>query len=119
MAFEAFKKLVRGLTRTREGIGESLRSAFGEAVVDEAALDDLEASLLASDVGPALAGEVLEQVRREARAGTLDGPGLRAALRRALKDAVGTSTPSTADIAPLRVVFIVGVNGGGKTTTIG
>ena len=47
MAFDAFKKLVRGLTRTREGIGATLRSAFGAGVVDEAALDALEASLLA------------------------------------------------------------------------
>jgi fused signal recognition particle receptor len=119
MAFEAFKKLARGLARTREGIGETLRSAFGAAVVDEAALDDLEASLLASDVGPALAGEVLGNVRKQARAGTLDGAGLRETLRSTLKEAIGAAAPAPAAIAPPRVVFIVGVNGGGKTTTIG
>jgi fused signal recognition particle receptor len=119
MAFEGFKKLVRGLTRTREGIGETLRSAFGAAVVDEAALDDLEASLLASDVGPVLAGEVLSNVRKQARAGMLDGAGLREALRKLLKEAIGAAAPASTGVVPPRIVFIVGVNGGGKTTTIG
>jgi fused signal recognition particle receptor len=119
MAFEAFKKLVRGLTRTREGIGETLRSALGAAVVDEAALDDLEASLLASDVGPALTGDILGQVRKQARGGVLDGAGLRAALRSTLKDAIGAPAPPSSEVTAPRVVFIVGVNGGGKTTTIG
>jgi fused signal recognition particle receptor len=119
VAFDAFKKLVRGLTRTREGIGATLRSAFGAGVVDESALDALEAGLLASDVGPALTDEVLAGVRKLARAGSLDGAGLREALRSALRTALtGAPAPDTPSVPP-RVVFIVGVNGGGKTTTIG
>jgi len=119
MAFDAFTKLVRGLTRTREGIGATLRSAFGAGVVDEATLDDLEASLLASDVGPGLTDEVLAGVRKQARAGTLDGAALREALRGALRAALaGAPAPEPPSVPP-RVVFIVGVNGGGKTTTIG
>src|SRR5678815_1273936 len=73
VAFATFKKLVRGLTRTREGIATSLRSAFASHAVDEAALDDLETSLLAADLGPALTEEVLGGVRKRAREGTLDG----------------------------------------------
>jgi fused signal recognition particle receptor len=119
MAFDAFKKLVRGLTRTREGISSTLRSAFGANVVDEAALDELESSLLASDVGPALTDEVLRGVRQQARAGTLDGKGLRAAMRGALRAALEGGLATEAPGVPPRVVFIVGVNGGGKTTTIG
>jgi len=119
MAFDAFKKLVRGLARTREGIGATLRTAFGAGVVDEAALDALEASLLASDVGPALTDEVLSGVRKQARAGTLDGEGLREAMRTALRAALAGAQDVAAPSAPPRVVFIVGVNGGGKTTTIG
>src|SRR5260221_8260262 len=119
MAFDAFKRLVRGLARTREGIGSTLRSAFGAAVVDEATLDELESSLLASDVGPALTDEVLDRVRQQARAGTLDGSALRAAMRGALRAALDGPSTQDAPSAPPRVVFIVGVNGGGKTTTIG
>jgi fused signal recognition particle receptor len=119
MAFDAFKKLVRGLARTREGIAASLRTAFSSHVVDEATLEDLETSLLSADIGPALTQEIVEGVRRQARAGTLDGSGLRAALRAALHAALAGDGTAPAPVAPPRVVFIVGVNGGGKTTTIG
>ena len=119
MAFAGFKKLFSGLTRTRESITSTLREAFGAAKVDEATLDELELSLLAADLGPSLTGDVLETVRGEARSGTLDGPGLRAALRRALRDALAGDGETAVAGPPPRVVFIVGVNGGGKTTTIG
>jgi len=119
MAFETFKKLVRGLARTREGIASSLRSAFSAHTVDEATLDELETSLLAADLGPALTEEVLVGVRKQARAGALDGKGLRDALRLALREAYGDAAAAEAPLAPPRVVFVVGVNGGGKTTTIG
>src|SRR5258705_6892992 len=119
MAFATFKKLVRGLTRTREGIASSLRTAFSAHVVDEATLDELETSLLTADVGPALTEEVLAGVRKQARAGTLDGAGLREALRFALRAALGGAATTEEPPASPRVVFVVGVNGGGKTTTIG
>jgi len=119
MAFDAFKKLVRGLARTREGLASTLRSAFLAHAVDEATLDELETSLLASDLGPAMTEEVLGGVRKQARAGALDGPGLRDAMRLALGAALGGASAARAPVAPPRVVFIVGVNGGGKTTTIG
>jgi fused signal recognition particle receptor len=119
MAFDAFKKLVRGLTRTREGIASSLRSAFTSHAVDEAVLEELESGLLAADVGPALTADVLDGVRRQARAGALDATGLREALRSALAGALGDGAAAIGPAAPPRVVFVVGVNGGGKTTTIG
>jgi fused signal recognition particle receptor len=119
VAFATIKKLVRGLARTREGIAASLRSAFSTHVVDEATLDDLETSLLAADLGPALTEEVLVTVRTRAREGALDGAGLRDALRQALRDALGDAPAAQEPLAPPRVVFVVGVNGGGKTTTIG
>ena len=86
---------------------------------DEATLEHLETSLLSSDIGPALTQEIVEGVRRQARAGTLDGSGLREALRAALGAALQGSTSAESPANPPRVVFIVGVNGGGKTTTIG
>ncbi len=119
MAFDALKRLVRGLARTREGIAETLRAAVGGKPVDEAALDDLETGLLAADLGPQLAGEVVETVRRRARAEGLDGALLRDAVRQALRSAFPDAPPAAPLPAPPRVVFVVGVNGGGKTTTIG
>jgi fused signal recognition particle receptor len=119
VAFDAFKKLVRGLTRTREGIASSLKTAFAAHVVDETTLDQLETSLLASDLGPSLTEEVLEEVRSRARAGALDGAGLREAMRAALRRALDGAPAADAPVAPPRVIFVVGVNGTGKTTTIG
>jgi len=87
--------------------------------VDEATLDELETSLLSADIGPALTHEIVEGVRRQARAGTLDGSGLREALRAALGAALQGAGPVESAVTQPRVVFIVGVNGGGKTTTIG
>ncbi len=119
MALDAFRRLVRGLSRTRAGISQTLRLAIGARVVDEATVDELESSLLASDIGPALTEEVLDGVRRQARAGSLDGPGLREALRIRLRAVFDGATIPAVPAPPPRVVFIVGVNGGGKTTTLG
>jgi fused signal recognition particle receptor len=119
MVFAALKKLVSGLAKTRAGIASGLRAALSAGRVDEATLDELETSLLAADLGPSLTGEVIDTVRREARAGALDGAGLAAALRRVLKASLTDGATAPAPGAKPRVVFIVGVNGGGKTTTIG
>ena len=120
MAFNPFKKLVRGLSRTREGISNALRSVAGGRPVDEAAIDDLEASLLAADLGPALTAEVVDAVRERARQESLDGDGMRATVKESLRSALSV-TPEVSETAPSapRVVFVVGVNGGGKTTTVG
>jgi fused signal recognition particle receptor len=119
MVFSALKKLVSGLARTREGIASTMRSAFAAQVVDEATLDELEASLLAADLGPALTEEVVGGVRKKARTEAIDGAGLRATLREALRVALGDGAPPDIPHVAPRVVFVVGVNGGGKTTTIG
>ncbi len=120
MSLNPFRKLARGLSRTREGIASALRSAVGSQAVDEDTLEDLETGLLAADLGPTLTSEVVESVRRRARKEGLDGAALRGAVREALLEAVPLPAEVTtgAEARP-RVVFVVGVNGGGKTTTVG
>ena len=120
MALGILKKLARGLSRTRENLAASLQSVGGGAELDEDALEDLEASLLAADLGPELTGEVMRRVRDEApRRGGADA-GLVGPVREALRAAFpnGRQEPRRAVSAP-HVVFVVGVNGGGKTTTVG
>jgi fused signal recognition particle receptor len=120
VAFASFRKLVSGLTKTREGIAASLRGVFASTKIDEASLEDMEASLLAADVGPQLTAEILDEVRAAARGTTLDGPALAAALRTKLVAALGEApSPAPPPEGQPRVVFVVGVNGGGKTTTVG
>lgn len=119
MAFSVVRKLFRGLSRTRENIAGTLRSVVGRAQVDEEALEDLEASLLAADLGPELTGEVLGAVRRRAQQNGTDAGGLRLAVHEALRAAFPDEPlPAQARHSP-HVVFVVGVNGGGKTTTAG
>ena len=120
MSFNPFRKLARGLSRTREGIASALRTVSGAKPVDEETLDDLEAGLLAADLGPAMTSEVVESVRLRARKEGLDGAALRGAVREALLQVVPVPDPATHESgARPRVVFVVGVNGGGKTTTVG
>jgi len=124
VAFGArFKKLFQGLTRTRENLSETMRTLVGGGhEVDESVLEDLEVALLAADLGPALTSEIVETIRGRARAERMDEVGLRAALRELLRATLTQATvPSDASGGPSRprVVFVVGVNGGGKTTTVG
>ena len=107
-------KLRQGLARTRAGLAASLQSAVRRGVVDEAVLEDLETALLAADLGPELASEVLVSVRSR---GAADGDAL-GAVRRVLREALPTP-PAGAPRTRPHVVFVVGVNGGGKTTTVG
>jgi fused signal recognition particle receptor len=120
MAFASLKKLFQGLSRTREGLSEALQSLVGAHPVDEDALDDLEASLLAADLGPSLAAEVVDSVRARVRAEGLDSSQLREAVREALRRALPpVPVPVEAPQGGPRVVLVIGVNGGGKTTTVG
>lgn len=121
MAFGGrIKKLFRGLSRTRENLADSMKTFVGAVeTVDENVLDDLEAALLTADLGPALASEVVEALRDRARRESMDRGALDAALRELLRGNLddGAASPGPAD-GP-RVTFVVGVNGGGKTTTVG
>ena len=122
MALGGIKKLFRGLTRTRESLTTSLKSLVGTQPVDEDTLEDLEVDLLTADLGPALTREVMDALRQRAKKGGLTTGDLRPALRELLLAGLNHGQPGSAsDRAAGRphVVFVVGVNGSGKTTTIG
>jgi len=112
-----FSKLARGLARTRENLAASIRGVLGGGVLDEARVEDLEATLLAADLGPTLTDELIEAVRKGARGS--DGEEVRESMRRTLREALPDVDPATGTEQRPRVVFVVGVNGGGKTTTVG
>jgi fused signal recognition particle receptor len=112
MALGVFQRLIDGLGRTRENLAATLKRVVAAPRLDEASLDELEASLLAADLGPSLTAEVIDAVRGHS------GPDLRAAVRHALREALPREPPACERGRP-HVVFVVGVNGGGKTTTAG
>jgi fused signal recognition particle receptor len=119
MALSGLKKLFSGLARTREGLVETLQALVGERPVDEAALEELEAALLAADLGPSLTAEVLDRVRARARREGLDASALREAVASALREALPEEPAAAPSSETPHVVLVVGVNGGGKTTTVG
>jgi len=115
-----FQDLFRGLRRTRENLSDAIQELGGRREVDESTLDDLEAALLTADLGPGLASTAIDEVRARARRGDLPEDGLAGALRHCLVTMLGGSDPEPAARADRpHVVFVVGVNGGGKTTTVG
>ncbi len=117
MALGSLSKLARGLARTRKSLADSIRGVLGSGKLDDERLDELEATLLAADLGPSLTGELLEELRSTARGAEVEG--VQQAMRRVLRAALPDPAPiETVDTLP-RVTFVVGVNGGGKTTTVG
>ena len=116
MAFRSLSKLARGLSRTRENLASTFRNVLGAEKIDEETLEDLEAALLAADLGPALTEEVLEAARKSARGGA---EGLRKAVETVLMGALADGTAELPARGNPHVIFVVGVNGGGKTTTVG
>jgi fused signal recognition particle receptor len=117
--FASLSKLVRGLARTRESLVARLRGVATDTRSAQT-LEELEATLLAADLGPTLAGEIVERLRRQS-----PGAGeLSSALRQVLRESCAAGTARGAAASPPapvrpRVVLIVGVNGSGKTTTVG
>ncbi|MEM7247944.1 MAG: signal recognition particle-docking protein FtsY [Acidobacteriota bacterium] len=109
-----FGRLKRGLSKTRQALTGSLGDWLGGK---QAALDDLEDALLMSDVGLATCERLVKDLK-DAR--VKDADGLRDRLRKNLLDSL--KKPDRPENHPSdgpRVIVFVGVNGTGKTTTIG
>jgi fused signal recognition particle receptor len=109
-------QLEQGLERSRTGFGGRIRRAIG--LGGDAAWDDIEETLIAGDVGAGLAMEVVARARR--RHGDDPATAVRAELAALLaaRDAGHWEPARPPDGGPA-VVLVVGVNGTGKTTTIG
>ena len=117
------EKMKEAVTRTRENLGERIDEVMAfTKEIDRGTLDDLEAILISADLGATTTHEILDKLREKADRKQIKDA---AELKRLIQDQIReilNSTPSRA-ATPLRgdpeVVMIVGVNGTGKTTTIG
>ena len=118
----------RAVSATRESLSERLDTVFqGLKQIDENLLDELEEALIAADIGVATTQHILETVRRGvARKQINDLDALKQAiksellkiLRKSEAQGVASETSVPENVTPY-VMMIVGVNGVGKTTTIG
>jgi len=112
------------LGRSRAALSRGMSGLLTRGADDDEAWEELEEALLAADVGVATSTELVERLRARARAERASGPALRELLRAELLDAVGTGDRSLAlDLLEEHqrpgIVLVVGVNGTGKTTTVG
>ena len=111
----------QAVSRTRESLSERIDDivSFGKEI-DRATLDDLEATLIAADLGTATTHEVLEKLRDQAdRRQIADVPELKRLLQQELLAILTAAERPPKTVEPPEVLLVVGVNGTGKTTTIG
>jgi fused signal recognition particle receptor len=111
----------KGLQRTRERMDDGLDAllAVGRPV-DDSLLDELEEMLIVSDLGAEAAAEFVTRVRDEAKRGrAVSGQDVRALLRRFLEEALADAAAPLHLEAHPSVIFMLGVNGAGKTTSTG
>jgi len=117
-----FARLRGGLSRTREQLGGRLAGLFGSArPLDEAFYQALETALITADVGVAASAHLLAALRSRARReGIADAARLKEALQAVLQELLApVAVPLEVDAHRPFVILLAGVNGGGKTTSIG
>jgi fused signal recognition particle receptor len=114
-------RLRGGLVRTREVLETPIEDLVrGRRPLDAAALEAIEEALLAADLGVPAVAEAMEALRVHSGRLAAGGlPAMRELLRDEIRRSLGSGVPPAVFAAKPWVVFVVGVNGVGKTTTIG
>ncbi|ROS54801.1 signal recognition particle-docking protein FtsY [Frigoribacterium sp. PhB24] len=98
----------------------ALRGMFAKKTIDETTWDDLEAALIGADFGPDVTEQIIDDLQAKVqRYSTTDPADLKRMLRETLEERLSTLDSTLKLSARPAVVLMVGVNGVGKTTTIG
>ena len=118
MAF--LDKLKAGLSKTKNAIFGQIDEVLKAFVkVDEELLEELEELLICSDVGVGATEEIIEELREQIKDGRLkEKDQVIDALKGILENMIGEGEPLVLDTTP-SVILVIGVNGAGKTTSIG
>lgn len=116
-----FDKLKVGLEKTRKGLTEKIEQLIvGYADIDDEFLDDLEAILLTADVGVKTTAQLLSDVRAGIKNKQIQSPEeLKPFLQEKISAILMNGETAEPEVQPPMVIMVVGVNGVGKTTTIG
>jgi fused signal recognition particle receptor len=117
-----FDRLKSGLAKTRKLLLTDVDDILlGSKEIDPALFDELEEALIAADVGPAFTGELIESLKERVKRKELGSPEV---LKKVLRDTMReillrNEAPMQIPPDGIYVIMVVGVNGTGKTTTIG
>jgi fused signal recognition particle receptor len=109
------------LTKSMSRTGKQIGVLFGHSTIDEALYEDLEAALIMADAGPQASQQLIKTLRQRVRSELIDTPaGAKQALCDVLTDHLKVlEKPFDVGVVKPLVVMIAGVNGAGKTTSIG
>ncbi len=112
-----FQKIVDGLRKTKQAIGFKLNELFKRGIFDDDFYDELEFILLGSDIGEETTSEIIENLRERMRKDRVsDAKQANEYMRRVMLDILGEEKFTFSKPC---VITVVGVNGVGKTTTVG
>ena len=115
-----FSRLSLGLSKTRSGILQNLEHVFSSGRIDDEAWDEFEEILIMSDMGVATTAKLREKVSSAVGAGGGDMERIKGLLEKEILDILREVESPVADLSARPTVFMVaGVNGVGKTTSIG
>jgi fused signal recognition particle receptor len=115
-----FERLKQGLTKTKQGFVEKVESIFQGKSIDSETLEELEETLILADIGAISASEVVRHLREKARKGELGNSGsVKDFLKKELSSLLGAGQKLVPYGEKPFVILAIGVNGVGKTTTIG
>ena len=116
-----FDKIKAGLTKTRDALSNTLGQVFsGFSELDDDFYDELEESLILADLGVEASGKAVERLRKRVREDHLKTTEeAKDALKDILTEMLNVGTPELNLTTRPSVILVIGVNGVGKTTTIG
>lgn len=117
-----FDRLKSGLAKTRKILLTDVDDLIlGSKEIDQALFDELEEALIVADVGPAFTGELIQSLKDKVKRKELGSPEiLRRVLRETMREILlKNEVPRRIPPDQIHTIMVVGVNGTGKTTTIG
>lgn len=115
-----FSKIKQGLQKTRDSISNGVNSIINSFTkIDEELFEELEETLVMSDVGVVTAEEICGQLRKKIKeTGITDPSEIKGLMKEIITEMLGEDEGLKLDTKP-SVILVIGVNGVGKTTTIG
>ena len=115
-----FSKIKAGLQKTRNSIAQNVNSIINSFTkIDEEFFEELEETLVMSDIGVATSTEICDRMRAKIKeTGETDPNNIKSAMKEIIADMLGEDEGLKLNTKP-SVILVIGVNGVGKTTSIG